>query len=223
MIISDDEVKSVDRAFDPRLSPEYNPSNPPSKAPITNHLPYEDDAFSPGLYRASGSAVTIGDSAIQNSSVTRGIILTGMLPRDRLYYDHMNDIDQSLDRAAQLHFAGLSLVRKAGELHYDTVVKQQKSHTAASYRLKRENETLRRQVETLHAKKREAANARELVRRRLDRAYSKAKGFGGYAAVSLDTEEAANARGFKDYFAAPPNAEETINGAGDELYDPEEE
>ncbi|KAI3856030.1 hypothetical protein MKX03_007504, partial [Papaver bracteatum] len=105
VILSDDEIKSANRAIDPRLSPEYNPSTHPSTAPEKARLLHEDDAFSPGLYRSSGSAVTIGDSAIQNPSVARGIILTGMLPRDRLCYDHMNDIDQALDRAAQLHFA----------------------------------------------------------------------------------------------------------------------
>ncbi|KAI3869503.1 hypothetical protein MKX03_033226 [Papaver bracteatum] len=223
VIISDDEVKSVSRAVDPRLSPEYNPSTPPSKAPEKSRLPYQDDAFSPGLYRSSGSAVTIGDSSIHNPSVACGIILTGMLPRDRLFYDHMNDIDQALDRASQLHFAGLSLVRKASELHYNAVVKQQKAHVAASYHLERENESLRRQVEILHAKKREDDNARELMRRQRDRIHFKAKGFGGYATVSPDAEEAADAKGFEDYSAAPRDAEKAIDGAGDDLYDPEEE
>ncbi|KAI3882790.1 hypothetical protein MKX03_020790 [Papaver bracteatum] len=202
--ISDDEVKSINRAVDPRLSPEYNPSTPPSKALAKARLPHEDDTFSPGLYRSSGSAVTIGDYVIQNPSVARGIMLTGMLPRDRICYDHMTDIDQALDRAAQLHFAGLSLVRKVGELHYDALVKQQKAHAAASYHPERENESLRRQVETLHAKICEDCNVVELMRRQRDCANFKAKGFGGYAAV-------------------PPNAEEEVDGAGNELYDPEEE
>ncbi|KAI3883944.1 hypothetical protein MKX03_024763, partial [Papaver bracteatum] len=115
---------------------------------------------------------------------------------------------------------GLSLVRKAGELHYNAIVKLQKNHAAASYHLERENESLRRQVENLQAKKREADNARELMRRRLDRAYFKAKGFGSYAAVSPDAEEAAITKEPEDYYAAPPDAEKVAGGDGDELYDP---
>ncbi|KAI3907001.1 hypothetical protein MKW92_044342, partial [Papaver armeniacum] len=105
MTISDDELKSINRTVDPQSSPEYTPVSPPSKAPTNTRLPFEDDAFSPGLYKSSRSPVTIGDSAIQNTTVARGIMLTGMLPRDRRCYDQMTDIDQALDRAAQLHFA----------------------------------------------------------------------------------------------------------------------
>ncbi|KAI3871918.1 hypothetical protein MKX03_012951, partial [Papaver bracteatum] len=115
---------------------------------------------------------------------------------------------------------GLSLVRKAGELHYNVVVKLQKNHAAASYHLEREKESLKRQVENLQAKKRETDNARELMRMRLDRAYFKAKGFGSYVAVSPDAEEAAITKGLDDYPVVPPDA---VDGAGDELYDPEEE
>ncbi|KAI3894286.1 hypothetical protein MKX03_001833, partial [Papaver bracteatum] len=103
--ISDDEVRSINRAIDPCPSPEYNPSTPSSKVPAKARLTFEDDAFSLSFYRSSGSPVTIGDSAIPDPSVARGIMLTGMLPRDRKFYGLMTDIDQALDRAAQLHFA----------------------------------------------------------------------------------------------------------------------
>ncbi|KAI3849460.1 hypothetical protein MKX03_033752, partial [Papaver bracteatum] len=112
---------------------------------------------------------------------------------------------------------GLSLVRKAGELHNNAVVKLQKNHDAASYHLERENESLKHQVGNLQAKKRENDNARELMRRRLDRAYFKAKGFGSYADVFPDVEEAAITKGLDNYPAVPPDA---VDGAGDELYDP---
>ncbi|KAI3895545.1 hypothetical protein MKW92_027467, partial [Papaver armeniacum] len=102
---SDDELGSIDRAINPCSAPEYNPTTPPSKTPAKSRLPFEDAAFSPGLYRSTGSVVTIGDSAILNPTVARGVMLSGMLPRDRHCYDQMIDIDQALDRAAQYHFA----------------------------------------------------------------------------------------------------------------------
>ncbi|KAI3857392.1 hypothetical protein MKX03_035912, partial [Papaver bracteatum] len=71
---------------------------------------------------------------------------------------------------------GLSLVQKDGELHHDALVKQKKSHATASYHLERENESLRRQVETLHAKRYEDGNALELMRRQHDRATSRTRG-----------------------------------------------
>ncbi|KAI3925254.1 hypothetical protein MKW92_045763, partial [Papaver armeniacum] len=99
---------------------------------------------------------------------------------------------------------GLSLVRKAGELHYDELVKQQKVHAAVSYHLERENEQLKRQINILRARERKADNAQKLMRRQRDRANCKIKGLGGYA-------------------AAPPDAGKTDNDAVDELYDPEED
>ncbi|KAI3962446.1 hypothetical protein MKW92_053275 [Papaver armeniacum] len=202
--ISDDELGSINRAIDPCSTSEYNPITPPSKTLAKPRLPFEDDAFSPGLYRSTGSAVTIGDYAILNPTVARGIMLSSMLPRDRHCYDQMTDIDQALDRAAQYHFTGLSLVRKVGELHYEALVKKQKAHAAASYHLERENERLKCQIEDLHAKGREADNALELMRRQRDRANFKVKGLG-------------------DYVAAPPDAEKAVDGVDDEFDDPEEE
>ncbi|KAI3940158.1 hypothetical protein MKW92_000006, partial [Papaver armeniacum] len=105
MTISDDEPKSINRTGDLQSSPEYTPASPHLKTPANTRLPFEDDAFNPGLYKSSRLPVTIGDSAIQNPTVARGIMLTGMLPRDQHCYDQMTDIDQALDRAAQLHFA----------------------------------------------------------------------------------------------------------------------
>ncbi|KAI3873572.1 hypothetical protein MKX03_032043, partial [Papaver bracteatum] len=99
---------------------------------------------------------------------------------------------------------GLSLVRKVGELHYDALVKQQKVHAAASYHLERENKRLKCQIDILHAQRREANNALELMRRQRDRANFKVKGFGGYAAT-------------------PPDADRLFDDADNELYDPEEE
>ncbi|KAI3861061.1 hypothetical protein MKX03_016032, partial [Papaver bracteatum] len=53
--ISDDELGSINRAIDPHSSSEYNPATPPSKAPANTRLPFEDDAFSPGLYKSTGT------------------------------------------------------------------------------------------------------------------------------------------------------------------------
>ncbi|KAI3861158.1 hypothetical protein MKX03_028612 [Papaver bracteatum] len=195
--ISDDEIGSINRAIDPCSTSEYNPTTPPSKTPAKPRLPFKDDAFTPSLYRFTGSAVTIGDSAILNPTVARGIMLSGMLPRDRHCYDQMTDIDQALDRATQYHFA-------VGELHYEALVKQQKAHAAASYHIERENERLKRQIEDLHEKGREAKNALELMCRQRDRANFKVKGLGGYAAAPLD-------------------AEKVVDSVDDEFYDPEEE
>ncbi|KAI3907096.1 hypothetical protein MKW92_053259, partial [Papaver armeniacum] len=95
---------------------------------------------------------------------------------------------------------GLSLVRRVGELHYEALDKKQKAHAAASQLLEREVERLNLQIEDLHAKRREADNALELMRRQRDRAVFRNKGLGGYAAV-------------------PPDAK----NVDDEFYDPEEE
>lgn len=104
MAISDDELGSINRANDPCSSSEYNPDTPPSKPPAQPRLPFEDDPFRPGLYRSTGSAMTIGDSAIQNPTVSRDIMLSGMMPVDRHCYDQMTDVDQALDRATEFHF-----------------------------------------------------------------------------------------------------------------------
>ncbi|KAI3933200.1 hypothetical protein MKW92_018805, partial [Papaver armeniacum] len=95
---------------------------------------------------------------------------------------------------------GLSLVRRVGELHYEALVKKQKAHAAASHYLEREVERLNLQIEDLHAKRREANNALEMMRRQRDRANFRIKGLGNYA-------------------AAPPDAK----NVDDELYYPEEE
>ncbi|KAI3887477.1 hypothetical protein MKW92_043426, partial [Papaver armeniacum] len=99
---------------------------------------------------------------------------------------------------------GLSLVRKVGEIHYEALVKKQKAHAASSYHLDRENERLKRQIEDLHAKGREADNALELMRRQRDRANFKVKELGGYS-------------------VAHPDAKKAVDGVDDEFYDPEEE
>ncbi|XP_026399092.1 uncharacterized protein LOC113294939 [Papaver somniferum] len=202
--ISDDELGSINRANDPCSSPEYNPATPPSKTPKQPRLPFKDAPFHPGLYRSTGSAVTISDSAIQNPTVARGIMLSGMLPVDRHCYDQMTGIDQALDRATQFHFAGLSLVRKVGEIHYEALVRRQKAHELALHRLERENDRLKRQIESLHAEGRDADNALKLMRKQRDRANFKVKGLGGYA-------------------AAPSDVEKAVDGVDDKLYYPEEE
>lgn len=99
---------------------------------------------------------------------------------------------------------GLSLVRKVGELHYEALVRRQKAHELALHRLERENDRLKRQIEGLHAKGRDADNALKLMRKQRDRANIKVKGLGGYA-------------------AAPSDVEKAIDGVDDKLYDPEEE
>ncbi|KAI3956763.1 hypothetical protein MKW92_006405, partial [Papaver armeniacum] len=88
----------------PSLSAEYTPATPPPEPPVQNSLPFEDDVFRPALYKSTGSAVTIGDSAIKDATVARGILLSSMLPVDCHFYDLMTDIPQVLDRAAQLHY-----------------------------------------------------------------------------------------------------------------------
>ncbi|KAI3861062.1 hypothetical protein MKX03_016033, partial [Papaver bracteatum] len=99
---------------------------------------------------------------------------------------------------------GLSLVRKAGELHYDELIKQKKVHAAVSYQLERENEKLKRQIDILRARERKADNALKLMRRQRDRANFKANGLGGYAAT-------------------PRDAGKTDDDVVDELYDPVED
>ncbi|KAI3907002.1 hypothetical protein MKW92_044343, partial [Papaver armeniacum] len=99
---------------------------------------------------------------------------------------------------------GLSLVRRAGELHYDELVKQQKVHAAVSYHLERENEQLKRQIDVLQARERKTDNAMKLMRRQRDRANFRNKGLGKYT-------------------AAPSEARKTDDDVVDELYDPEED
>lgn len=99
---------------------------------------------------------------------------------------------------------GLSLVRKVGELNYEALVKKQKAHALALHHLERENDRLKRHLENLHAKGREADNALKLMRKQRDRANFKVKGLGGYD-------------------AALSNAEKVVDGVDDKLYDPEEE
>ncbi|KAI3912125.1 hypothetical protein MKW92_003451, partial [Papaver armeniacum] len=103
--ISDDETGSINAPTkDPSFSAEYTPATPPPETPVQNCLPFEDDAFRPALYKSTGSVVTIGDSAIEDATVARGILLSSMLLVDRHFNDRMTDIPQVLDRAAQLHY-----------------------------------------------------------------------------------------------------------------------
>lgn len=173
--ISEDEIGSVNAlARIACSSTEYTPATPSPKPAAQQRLPFEDDPSRPALYRSTGSAVTIGDSAIQNPTVARGIMLSSMLPVDRHCYDRMTDIPQALDRASQ-HYAGLSLVRRVGELHYEVLDKKEKAHELTLYQLQRENDKLKRQIKDFHAKSREADNALNLMRKQRDRASLKLK------------------------------------------------
>ncbi|KAI3937822.1 hypothetical protein MKW92_039099, partial [Papaver armeniacum] len=105
LAISDDENGSINAPTkNLSLSTEYTPATPPPEPPVQHCLPFEDDAFRPALYKSTGSVVTIGDSAIKDTTVARGILLSSMLPVDRHFYDRMTDIPRVLDRAAQLHY-----------------------------------------------------------------------------------------------------------------------
>ncbi|KAI3837291.1 hypothetical protein MKW92_030755, partial [Papaver armeniacum] len=104
--ISDDEVNSSKApSNNPSSSSEYTPATPSPKTSPQRRLLFEDDPFLQVLYKSTGSIVTIGGFAIQDPTVARGIIHTGMLPADHHFYDRMTEIHQILDRAAQLHFA----------------------------------------------------------------------------------------------------------------------
>ncbi|KAI3892109.1 hypothetical protein MKW92_044129, partial [Papaver armeniacum] len=53
---------------------------------------------------------------------------------------------------------GLSLVRRAGELHYEALGEKEKAHELTLHHLQRENDKLKRQIKDLQAKSREAEN-----------------------------------------------------------------
>ncbi|KAI3905083.1 hypothetical protein MKX01_017329, partial [Papaver californicum] len=69
------------------------------------------------MCKPSGFVVIYGDSAIRDLAVACEMVKSGILPDDIRFYDFMNDVPQSIDRAMQLHFTGLSVLRRAGKLH----------------------------------------------------------------------------------------------------------
>ncbi|KAI3865718.1 hypothetical protein MKX03_029107 [Papaver bracteatum] len=187
--ISDDEDGSVNAPLEnPGSSAEYTPATPPSKSPAQQCLPFEDDAFQPNLYKPTGSVVAIGDSAIQDYAVARGIMFSIMLPMDRHFYDGMTKIPQVLDRDEQLHYVGLSLIRRAGELHYEALDEKERAHKVILHRLQRENDQLKREVKVLQAKSREAGNALSLMCKQRVRASFEEVERGGYAYVPSPDE-----------------------------------
>ncbi|KAI3956762.1 hypothetical protein MKW92_006404, partial [Papaver armeniacum] len=53
---------------------------------------------------------------------------------------------------------GLSLVRRAGELHYEALDEKKKVHELTLHHLQRENDELKRQIKELRKKNHEADN-----------------------------------------------------------------
>ncbi|KAI3912126.1 hypothetical protein MKW92_003452, partial [Papaver armeniacum] len=58
---------------------------------------------------------------------------------------------------------GLSLVRRAGEIHYEALDEKEKAHELTLHHLQRENDKLKRQIKELREKSREADNALSLM------------------------------------------------------------
>ncbi|KAI3899882.1 hypothetical protein MKW92_036886, partial [Papaver armeniacum] len=60
---------------------------------------------------------------------------------------------------------GLSLVRRAGDLHYEALAKREKVHQLTMQNFQRENDQLKRQIKDLHARNHGANNALGLMRK----------------------------------------------------------
>ncbi|KAI3936993.1 hypothetical protein MKX01_015208 [Papaver californicum] len=189
--MSDDESgnnpQSPQHHFDDDIpwSPEYTPATPP-RMPTPSRVLTNDDPFLPTMCKPSVVVVTYGDSAMRDPAVAREMVTSGMLPDDIHFYDFMSDVPQAIDRAMQLHFAGLSVLRRVGELHSEFAVKRKRIRTLALSNYQDEIVRLRNQLEILQNRNVDVINV-AVIRGQHDGA--RAHGYWGHPDDSTSDDE----------------------------------
>ncbi|KAI3981765.1 hypothetical protein MKX01_027750 [Papaver californicum] len=154
---------------------------------LTNDYP-----FLHTMRKPSGAVVTYGDSAMRDPVVAREMVRSGMLPDDIRFYDLMNDVPQAIDRDMQLHFAGLSVLRRDGKLHSEFAVKRERIQILALSNYQDEIARLINQLEILQNRNVDVINVIAVIRGQRDRARlgrDRAHGYGGYPDDSTSDDE----------------------------------